>query len=237
MGMKFKAAFIMVHGQGTDKEFSHVELFDNLREEISNSGDVLFHPIKYYSKIQSRQYDLMDRMPKFGWLKKIREKLVNAFGDSATIKGNGESYREVMAIFRKNLIDVRGKIEPSAPIFILGHSLGSVLLSNFIWDMQQVGILDAQIKGIFTTGNPSYIFNSGLERIVPIQKTHKDFFWLNFWNKKDVISSPLGPFSKEYQDLVTDIRVRKGFFFNGHGKYDGDKKVYKKIARMIKLYL
>ena len=179
----------------------------------------------------------MDRMPKFGWLRKLRSKLVNAFGDSATIKGSNQNYKDVMQIFRKNIIDVRSKIAPNAPIFIMGHSLGAVLLSNFLWDMQQVGIYDSQIKGIFTTGNPSYIFNSGLKRIVPIQKTQRHFFWINFWNKKDVISSPLRPFSREYRDLVVDVRVKKGFPIFAHGKYDSDKKVYKRIAAKMKLFL
>ena len=232
-----KAAFIMIHGQGTNKKHSHEELFSNLKDELDFPDEILFHPIKYYSEIQKNQNALMRRMPEFKCFPKIREKLISSFGDSATIKSEPKIYDDVMSTIKESLISVRSKIEPFAPIFILGHSLGSVLLSNFLWDMQKAGVYDKQIQGIFTTGNPSYIFLSGVKNIRPIEKISSFFFWVNFWNQKDLLSSPLAPLSYAYSEIVTDIRVKKGWPIFAHGKYDGDKHVYKVIAKKIGEFL
>ncbi|RLF65169.1 MAG: hypothetical protein DRN30_04530, partial [Thermoplasmata archaeon] len=122
-----------------------------------------------------------------------------------------------------------------APIFIIAHSLGTIMISNYLWDMQKVGLLDKQIAGVYTTGSPLHIFLSGkrYSDIKAIEPTSDDFEWINFWNPKDVLSSPYRMLSSSYNKLVKDVRIKRGWFLESHGKYDSTSKVFKVIAESI----
>ncbi len=233
-----KVAIITIHGQGTYKEHSHEEMVNNILKVIKcDKSNIEIFPIKYYSKIQRAQDDLLLRMgrisPKF--FSGIREKIIGSFGDTSTIFHNKKEYSIVMSLIKEQFLNAQNFIKDNGSIVVLSHSLGTVLISNYLWDAQKAGIKYKNLKLVVTTGSPLPVFLSGIpiNEMVPIDKPNEGFKWINFWNKKDFLSFPYGPLSLQYKSLVEDVEVKKGFFFFSHGNYDDDKNVYKRIANEI----
>lgn len=231
-----KAAILHLHGQGGTKEHASDEMFHNIIDSLIGAESFYFQPIKYYSPLYKNQNKMIDKVDSSdASYMCVRENLIQSFGDTATIYHDTRSYDQVSNTIKSAVLEAKEKIVSNGPIFVIAHSLGSMMFSNYMWDMQQAGIIDPQIAGIYTTGSPMHIFLSGMDynKIEPIQKTHDKFEWINFWNPKDLISSELGLLSKKYYKLVKDVKVKRGFPVAAHGKYAGDDKVIDEIVESI----
>ena len=207
-----------------------------------NKGLIEIFPVMYYSKIQVNQDDLLSRMnisrPKI--VSRTRDKIVSSFGDPSTIYYNKESYDYVMQKIKNQFLAAQAYLNGSdGHIVIIAHSLGTVLISNYLWDAQQAGIKYIKVKLLITTGSPLPVFISGINKndIHPIRKTSFRFKWLNFWNKKDALSFPLQKINDDYNSLVEDTECKKSWWFISHGSYKNDKRCYKRIAKEIQYLL
>lgn len=232
-----KAAIIHIHGQGGNKEHSSDSMFAGLRDHLEDSDCYHFRAVKYYAPLEKNQKIMIEKLDdEDASFMCIRAILVQAFGDTATIYQDTESYERVTREIKHAILSAKEKIKPNAPIFIIAHSLGSIMISNYIWDMQAAGLCDSQLAAIYTTGSPMHIFLSGIPygSIKAIDKPCRHFEWINFWNPRDLISSPFGILSSSYQALVEDVVIKKGFI-KAHGKYDESKKVFKKIVESIEM--
>lgn len=236
-----KVAVIYIHGQGTYKKDSYKELMDNVLEKIDyNKSQVEIFPVMYYSKIQGNQSRLISRMNKVPWLLSgIREKLVSSFGDPSTIYTNIKSYDHVMKKVKEQFVKAQEYIGSNGHIVLIGHSLGSIIASNYIWDANKAGIKYTNLKLMITTGSPLFVMISGkdIEDIKPIRKQSFRFKWINFYNGRDILSSEYENFSPEYKNLVEDVKIKGGLYFFAHGKYKSSKKCYRRIAKEIQLLL
>lgn len=135
---------------------------------------------------------------------------------------------------RANLVDA------DAPIVIIAQSLGGHVISNYIWDAQEhakgkkvIGtwhydeqeLLNAgspqeidfmrmrTLRFLFTTGCNIPLFVAGHKAIVAIDKPDplRDFDWINFYDRDDILGWPLKPLSPSYNALVTeDIDITVG---------------------------
>lgn len=237
-----KVAIIYLHGQGSYKENSHEELINNIKDNIDfNVGLIKVFPVYYYSRIQENQNELIKRMditrPKV--VAKIRDKIVSSFGDPSTIYHNKEEYDFVMQKIKEQFVLAQEYLGSSGHMVAMAHSLGTSLISNYLWDMQKAGIKYDKLKLLVTTGSPSPVFISGknIEDITPIDRPSPNFKWLNFWNAKDALSFRLQRVNNSYHRLVKDIRCKKGFWFFAHSSYKSDKRVYKLLAKEIQYLL
>lgn len=238
-----RVAIITLHGQGSYKKFAHEEMVGNILDCIDyNRGLIETFPVMYYSKAQANQDDLISRMninrPKL--VSRTRDKIVSSFGDPSTIYHNKEAYDDVMSKIKDQFLAAQAWLnDPEGKIVIIAHSLGTALISNYLWDAQQAGIKYTKVKLLVTTGSPMPVFLSGIHKddITPIRKTSFRFQWLNFWNKKDVLSFPLQKINSDYDFLVEDIEVKKGWWFKAHGRYSSTKKCYKRVAKEIQYLL
>ena len=233
-----RIAIVTVHGQGTYKKNAHKELSNNVINRLDiDPSKVKVLPVYYYSKIQKAQDELLERMGDISprMLVGIREKIVSSFGDPSTIYFDKDNYNLVMEAIKEQFVMAQKWIGFDGQIIVLAHSLGTAVISNFLWDAQQAGIKYNKLKLLVTTGSPLPVFISGIDedKITPIKMPSYNFKWLNLWKKKDVLSFPLSPVNEAYDKLVEDIRVKKGFYLFAHGSYASDKKVIKKIAKEI----
>ncbi|MBP6041798.1 hypothetical protein KA529_02140 [Candidatus Saccharibacteria bacterium] len=66
------------------------------------------------------------------------------------------------------------------------------------------------IQKIVTTGCniPIFVASQAEDAIMPISPPRKDFEWLNYFDRDDVLGWPLQPLSNDYHKLVTDIPVK-----------------------------
>lgn len=239
-----KVAVIYLHGQGSYKENSHDEIMENITDNIGfNSSQIAVFPVMYYSHIQDNQDDLLLRMnisrPKI--VSRIRNKIISSFGDPSTIYHNEKAYDFVMQKIKYQFLLAQAYLQGSenGSLVVIAHSLGTVLISNYLWDAQQANINYQNLKLVVTTGSPMPVFISGIDqdKIEPIKKPCPNFQWLNFWNKKDALSFPYQPINNKYDELIEDIETKKGLWFYAHGSYKKDKRVYKRVAKEIQTLL
>ena len=218
-----KVAVIYIHGQGSYKENSYKEMMNNVLDEISyNKSQVEIFPVMYYSEIQGNQDKLLARMSKVPWLLSgIREKLVSSFGDPSTIYFNKDQYDYVMSQVKEQFIKAQEHVGINGRIVLLGHSLGSIVASNYLWDANKAGIRYSNLKLVITTGSPLFIFLSGknVDDIKPIKRQSFGFKWINFYNSRDILSSEYSSLSPEYNKLVEDVKVKGGLYLLAHVNY------------------
>lgn len=233
-----KIAIITLHGQGSNKKFSHEQMVENVLDQVENKDlEFKVFPVLYYSEFQKEQDSLINRMGKISqWpFKKLKSKLISSFGDPSTIYHNRDAYKYVNDQIKEQFIQAHAWLRSGGKIVILSHSLGTVMINNYLWDAQQAGITYSRIELLITTGSPYPVFISGIkkDKIMPIDPPNENFKWFNFWNKKDILSFPLRPVNGAYYKLVDDFRVNNGFYIAAHGKYNSDSKVYKRIAKAV----
>ncbi len=147
------------------------------------------------------------------------------------------NYDKVHALLAQCLSSLQAKAGSYAPLCVISHSLGSVVASNYFYDLQvkqeNIGPNTKRYTGhtplekgetlslFYSMGSPlalwSLRFNYfGAPISVPspsIQKYHPaiDGEWLNFYDKDDILAFPLKRLNHHYQNAVTkDIEVNVG---------------------------
>jgi hypothetical protein len=162
----------------------------------------------------------------------LRWFLLNFVGDAIAyqkVGGDNELYNRVHAEVGAKLGELAEQAGPDAPLCVIGHSLGSVIASNYLYDLQQ-GTNDfggdtplergETLAFLYTLGSPialwasSYLTdkNFGQPITVPAKKfghDDPDLGWVNLIDADDVFAWPLRPLGDAYQQ-VTDRYVSVG---------------------------
>ena len=246
--MNKKLAILAIHGMGETPPTFADEISQQLKFMLGQNrwNQIYFNKIYYQGIIQGNQKNIWDAMRAVGlrW-KPLREKMMYAFSDPATIEHGASSpdsiYLHVQRVITKALRDARAAlVDADAPIVIIAQSLGGHVISNYIWDAQAqakgkkvIGVWRDDINSllnsgsqqeidfmrlrtlrfIFTTGCNIPLFVAGQNAIVAIDKPDpiRDFDWLNFYDRDDVLGWPLKPLSPSYDLTVTeDINIEVG---------------------------
>jgi hypothetical protein len=145
--MKGKVGVLILHGMGQQKKDFAVGLIRRLRKripELSNQPDVVkFQPVWWAKLLNQRSDDLWDTMTKDARLdwKRTRTFVLGNLGDAVAYQRlpykETDIYREAHALIAEELASLESEVEPNAPAVLLAHSLGSYIISNYIWDRQK----------------------------------------------------------------------------------------------------
>lgn len=163
----------------------------------------------------------------------LRWLLVHFVGDALAYPSGAthhDSYLQVHDIVADALHAVAVEL-PEAPLAVVAHSLGSVVMSDFFYDRQNLGD-DASagtaiergdtLTAMFTLGSPLAMWmlraaaSQGMDRPirVPAPRAAKQGArggWWNFFDPDDVIASPLAGISPAYAQVITeDVSVHVG---------------------------
>jgi len=167
----------------------------------------------------------------------LRWLIVHYLGDAVAYHSGSDttgSYAEVQAILARSLHTLAEKAGGEAPLVVLGHSLGSVVSSDFLYDLQNAGEgtpLTPQARAVlgdtplergetfgwyYTLGSPLALWaqrhpDFGVPLTVPhrrFREHHPDQSgeWINVYDPDDVISSQLRPLSDAWAAAVTEDR-------------------------------
>lgn len=147
----------------------------------------------------------------------------------------------------------------NAPLCLIGHSLGTVVASNYIYDLQNRK-LPPRIQSIIAHGNSplergetlSHLFTMGSPLALwtlrydhfgkPVTVPAPKFSskrvgeWVNFYDKDDVIAYPLKSLSDSYNKAVAeDVEVRNPGLMSwtplgSHGGYFRSAAIQKRIC-------
>jgi hypothetical protein len=155
------------------------------------------------------------------WLRKL---LVSTIGDAAAYqrvkKQESAVYGKIHARVRAVIEDLHAEVgQRNQPLLVLAHSLGSQIMSNYVWDLQH----DAQLRdgrsafeamktltGMITFGSNIPLFALAHEKPVPITFPPAGLKpewkavarWHNYYDPDDVLAYPIKPLPNDYGKVV-----------------------------------
>jgi hypothetical protein len=239
-----KIAIVIVHGMGSQRKgFSHhmqrgIASFYQKMGEIKAWEDLYFQEMLWADMLVKPQANLFQRLKKDNRLyyNRLRQFIVDYLGDVVAYQpindrqhSDALSYRrQIQARFKEacdSFKTMPGFDEEKTPLVIIGHSLGTVLLFDYIWQQQMKSEGSPferaeTLAGLITLGSPLALWTLRYPDFgKPVQfpgKALPDSMvkrakWLNIYGQNDVIAYPLKSINETWDKTVTeDKAIRVG---------------------------
>lgn len=196
MGKKVAVAF--VHGMGShDKDFAN-EFMGRILDQCEPTcgTDVIVRPVHWSPAMQNKEEELLRRLKRsdqsMSWMP-IRKMLIDLLADALAYQitaTDRRMYDEIHARFAGTLARLAREAGADAPLCIVAHSLGAIIASNFIYDLQY----DSVDKPLITEIVRASMADTPLERGETLTKLY-------------TLGNPLALWSLRYQDFGLPIRV------------------------------
>lgn len=251
--MPGKLGVLIIHGIGDpDRDFAD-KLIRRLRRRLgARAAEVELEPCWWAGIMEDAQRVIWDRMRESGKpmrALKLRRKVVSYLGDPPTylsgyFRDDDPTYVKVHQCVRDSLRKLEARLEPGAPLMVLAHSLGSTIVSNYIWDEQREQGLKGStpfermhtLASFITYGSTIPLFvppNAEVEciRFPPpeLPPRYADVArWQNVYDPDDLLGYPLGDIWTERNGTtIEDIDIQAGHALISwtplsHALYDGD---------------
>lgn len=266
-----KIGVIVIHGLGLqNKEFAFKFIkkldraFAGMMNVPSSKPYIDIEPV-YWGDVFGDHEDRIYRdlvLNKKLRYKKLRRYLVYYLADAVAyqpVDTNGQNYDAVHQSISNALHNLSKRIGNTAPLFVVSHSLGTVIASNFFYDLQ---FTSRHYPGIIDTSSPlergetlTHFYSLGTTlplwslryrdfskpiRIPTLEG--KDLYpgldgeWVNFYDKDDILGYPLREIDPAYEKAVkADVSINVGNLLTSwnpfcHTSYMRDKKVVNHIA-------
>lgn len=268
-----KLGIAIIHGMGNQKQDFAEEMVTLIKEKFTKkiehlvsdpSSNLIFQPIQWSSIFAEREANLFKNLVLANDLdyQGLRKFTIQYLGDVIAyqlVETSNQNYERVHELIGKNLNTLSEKAGIDVPLCVISHSLGSVIASNYFYDLQYKQNKVSSIvnesspleKGntltlFYTLGTalplwslryhnfnrPINIPSRDLQQFYPGLKGE----WINFYDKDDVLGFPLREVDKTYHDAVTEDRqVNSGGLFTSwnpfcHTGYFNDRDVIDQIV-------
>ena len=269
--MKKKLGILLIHGSGA----AHYKLLDkfilNLKKSIHQASgkaeEVEIIAANWHPAVQTYQENLWARLdtPEHGLkCKALRKFVLYTISDNVAYSGYPDQYNTAYGaihhIIHEYVVRLKDMLEEDAPLMIIASSLGTVIISNYIWDRQHPEGEDPlgasafermeTLAGLYTFGNnmPIYLGSYDIDQLVAIQfpslampeQLKPLARWENIYSKQDAMGYPLRTINDTYFKSVTaDIQMNIGgllTFWNtaSHVRYWSSRKIQQRIAAHVK---
>jgi pimeloyl-ACP methyl ester carboxylesterase len=266
--MNKKVGVLFVHGMGsTMDDFAH-DTIQEIRNRVSGRGlnrdDIAWESVYWAPVLSPRETQLwvdLSAENDLNWAK-LRKFFINSFGNVTAYQSvherNNDVYSQIHKMVHESLKELRAKLGGAdKPLIVVAHSLGSVIMSNYIWDRQQgkdpeqFGATAFErmetLAGLVTLGTNIPLFTLAHDPVACIdfpppalpENLKQRAKWLNFYDSDDVLAWPLKPLSMRYAETVTeDIEVSVGNILTAwnpanHAAYWTDDGVIKPSAYLV----
>ena len=273
--MEAKLGVLIIHGIGSHKKDFASPMIEKLKSGISDNAKIRWKPIDWEPKlVEHRESQLLHgllqeikRSLLFKSLgRHLRELVIHGIGDvtayrfipniSDNTNKTNKTYDDIHGCVHKHIVTLREELgNADKPLIVMGHSLGSVIMSDYIWDRQKKQDGDPYgnnkfermetLAGLITFGSPIPLFTVGYNPVrsitFPPDKLHDNLQvkakWLNFYDAHDVFGWPLKPFYKK--DCASeDKQISVGSIFTRwnilcHSKYWTDNNFTEPVAKYI----
>lgn len=234
-----KIAVVFVHGVGHQRHgYSHsmqkklARYYGRLHPDTDES-DLMFKEVLWAPVLKEQQNRLYSRVSQgqrlnYGMLRRFFfDYMSDAIAYQAICRTGDPTAINVYHLIHAQIETALAELaeDPAidkerTPLVFVGHSLGSVIISNFIWDhMTPDSPLSSfesgeTIAGLMTMGSPLAIWTLRLQEFGQPVALPANTTWYNFYDRSDVIATPLGPINSAFAAAVTaDIPVAVGNFF------------------------
>lgn len=244
-------AVAVVHGigmQGPDfaarlQEELTWQFAQELGQEVQDpAGEIIIKPVYWAPVLQDSEDELWKRLKKGGRLDfmKLRKFMVDFAADAFAYQPIAKDrivYDGIHAVFAEALKILAAEAGDRAPLCVIAHSLGSVIASNYFYDLQKGSPLISELvrnqmgdtplergetfSHFYTLGSPIAIWSLrytdfGVPIAVPSPKLsehhpHLEGEWVNFYDEDDVCGFPLKTLNSKYGERVkADVAVSVG---------------------------
>ncbi|PJN53028.1 hypothetical protein PAEAM_42300 [Paenibacillus sp. GM1FR] len=270
--MSQKIAVIVIHGLGKQHEDFATIFSDNLHNTFTTVSGmknpelcIEIRPVWWASVFAEREEELKRKLvgaPYNLRYEELREFMIHYLADAVAYQplrdGGEQNYDAVHHTISKQLNRISIEVGPDTPLCVVSHSLGSVIASNYFYDLQnakeKTKIIDPSsplergetLSLFYTCGTTLPLWSLRYTSFDhPIQVPSKDFLtmhpniageWINFYDKDDVLGFPLKSIHPEYDKIVKEDRdVNVGTIIDRwtplcHNGYLHSNKVIRPIA-------
>ena len=250
--MSQKIAVAIIHGVGKqDPQFADgmtQELKGRFAKELGQkiqdpASELAILPVYWAPAVQDAEEELWRRMKRGGEMDftTLRRFLVDFAGDAIAYQPTPKDRRIYDGIhekFAESLNRLAAEAGEKAPLCVIAHSLGSVIASNYFYDLQHPKrpLIAARVKKkigdtplgrgetftlFYTLGSPIAMWslrypNFGVPIQVPspgLSKHYPDLAgeWVNYYDEDDVIAYPLKTLNEAYRKAVkADREINAG---------------------------
>jgi hypothetical protein len=238
-----KLGVAIIHGMGNQKQDFADEMVDLIKKQFAKklecivtnpSSYLVFQPIQWSSVFEEREEKLYENVVLANDLdfKGLRKFTIQYVGDVIAyqqVETSRQNYERVHELIGKHLNIISNKAGKDVPLCVISHSLGSVIASNYFYDLQ------AKRNSVSCIVNESSPLENGLTLTLfytlgtalplwslryhnfnrPINIPSKELQqyypglkgeWINFYDKDDVLGFPLRDVDQTYLDAVTEDR-------------------------------
>lgn len=246
--MPQKIAVAIIHGIGNQTHDFADEMMAELQSRFAKlvagqttnpSLELVMKPVYWASELQAQETELWARLRKGGELDflSLRQFMVNFAADAIAYQPapkDRDAYDRIHARVAASLNDLAGTAGPSAPLCLIAHSLGTVIASNFIYDLEKNArkkLISRKVRNemddtplergetltsLYTFGSPIALWSLryadfGRPIAVPSPKLagHHPAVapvaeWINFYDEDDVIGYPLRTLNDAYKAAVKE---------------------------------
>jgi hypothetical protein len=264
--MAAQVGILVVHGIGIQQASFAEDFIAEMKDRLDNlavtADAVVWEPAFWADLLNDHERKLWDDLSRdydLDWVT-VRKFFINVFADAIAYQrnpfANDDMYRKIHNRIHDHLIKLRAALgSQDKPLIIVAHSLGSVILSNYIWDEQTGKGLGKNpfermetLASMVTFGSNIPLFTLALDQVQCIEFPPKTLppnlkaiaRWLNFFDGDDVLGYPLKPLSPSYAKTVTEDReINVGGLFTSwnpisHVEYWTDNDFTKPVTQLIR---
>ncbi len=242
-GMSTKIAVAIVHGVGITKPDFAEEMIEEIKERFTKQtgldagAALVFRPIYWGHILQQPEDELWRRMKQGGDLDftSLRRFMVSFAADALAYQpaeGERDKYEEIHAVYARELCWLADNAGADAPLIVIAHSLGTIITSNYFYDLTKFRRLVAEnvrdemntkrtplergetLACLYTLGSPIALwslryddFGRPIEVPAAAFKDHHPALvphtgWENFYDPDDIIGYPLKTLNAAYGTAV-----------------------------------
>lgn len=263
--MESEVGVLIVHGMGSQQKGFADGMIAQLKERLGDRADaVRFEQVLWAPVLTGREdkvWKALSRHNELDWVD-TRKFFLNAFGDASAYRYIPDEpnciYFQIHDKVRDGLAALRAQLGGDGkPLIVCAHSLGSVIMSNYIWDLQpgkdsgRYGDTAFErmesLAGFITFGSNIPLFVLAYDPIecitfppaaLPAELKAKSK-WLNLYDKDDILGWPLKELSPAFTQAVTEDReINVGGIVTSwnpmsHTKYWEDGNFIEPVAEII----
>lgn len=241
--MTQKIAVAVVHGIGRQAPKFAEEVNEAIQRHCHGTcgTDVVIRPVYWAPAMQQKEDALWDRLTAGGTgnFKDFRRLMIDYVGDALAYQPTAydrKTYDDIHVEYARTLRTLAAEAGENAPLCIVAHSLGTVISSNFIYDLQKPELISDQVRAemgdtplergetlnfLYTLGSPLALWslrfrNFGRPIAVPSPQLADHYpdlqsAWINYYDKDDLIGFPLRELNPAYKRAVSaDRQVNVG---------------------------
>jgi hypothetical protein len=219
-----------------------ISLLQKNYQEKGGKQELIFKPVHWGKKLQEYEDQLWQNISKSMKKNKesiIRQLMVTLMADIIAYQptpGNYTMYDEIHNQIQISLKELAEEAGPDADLFIISHSLGTVIIYNFLWNLQHISTDQLEIpvktplergktlKALYTMGSPLALYSiksfaqkhfspegKDINEDIVFGKPIKSEIWKNFYTPSDIISFPLKHINSYFSNSqIEDIEVEVG---------------------------